>query len=242
MHDAHAGEVGTLHARYGPEDALLLAPLQARLEAHHVEESPLGVILPELHHRVGLLAGPRVRQPDRLHRAEAQGLVAAAGYGLHGEASLEVHILLKVLYRGELRGGEGFDEGVVLLPTHRAVQVRRLALAVAGGEVDGLLVERVAEEDRGRGVVEVERLAGERLYLLHQGVRGQGAGGDDGGSLRQLRRLLANHLYVRVVVDRLCDGPWKIFAGDPQRAARRDAVRVGAAQDHGPQPSQLLLE
>src|SRR5919199_4125474 len=170
MHDAHAGEVGTLHARYGPEDALLLAPLQARLEAHHVEESPLGVILPELHHRVGLLAGPRVRQPDRLHWAEAQGLGAAAGYGLHGEASLEVHILLEVLYRGELRGGEGFDEGVVLLPTHRAVQVGRLALAVTGGVIYHPLVQRVAVDDRGGRVVEVERLSRELLYLLDQRV------------------------------------------------------------------------
>src|SRR5918998_1022280 len=150
-------------------------------------------------------------------------------YGLGGQTALEVHVLLEVLYRGEFGAGEGLDEGVVLLFRHRTVQVGRLALAVAGGEVDGLLVQRLAVDDRGGRVVEVERLSGEGFHLLDECVRGQGAGGYNGRSLRYLGGLSTDHLYVRVVVDGLRDGPGEIFAGDPQRAARRDPVRVGAA-------------
>jgi hypothetical protein len=97
-------------------------------------------------------------------------------------------------------------------------------------------------DDRGGCVVEVERLSREDFYLLDEGVRGQGAGSDNGRSLRYLGGLSADHLYVRVAVDGLRDGPGEIFAGDPQRAARRDPVRVGATQNHGTQPPQLFFE
>jgi hypothetical protein len=59
------------HARDGAENAALLAPLQAGLEADHVVEAPLGVVLAELDHGVGDLTGPRVGEADGLHRAEA---------------------------------------------------------------------------------------------------------------------------------------------------------------------------
>src|SRR5215218_1172465 len=216
VHNPHADEVGSLQTGDGPEDPLLLSPLQARLEADHVEETALGIVLAELHDGVGLSAGARVRQPDRLHRAKAQGFGAASGYRLDRQTALEVHVLLEVLYRGELGGCQVLDKGVVLLLAHGTVEVGRL--------------------------IEVERLTGEGLYLLYQSVRGKRTGGDNARSLRYRCNLSADHLYIRVVVHRLRDGSGEVFPSDPQSAARRNPVRVGAAQDHGSQTPQLLFK
>src|SRR5215204_1022436 len=213
MHDTHAGEVGVLEAWDSPEYAPLLAPLQARLEADDVVEAALGVVLPQLHDGVGNLAGSGVREADGLHGPETEGLFSAPGDGLDRETALEVQVLL---------------EGVVLLFGHRAVQVCSLTLAVAGGAVDDGVTQGVAVKN-GRGrVVEVERLPGEVLYLLCQSVRGQGACRYHGRTLRDIRDLFTDHLYIRVGVDRLGDGAWKVLAGDPEGAARRNRVGVGA--------------
>src|SRR5215211_6478728 len=189
-----------------------------------------------------LSAGAQVRQPDRLHRAEAQGFGTASGYGLDRQTALEVHVLLEVLYRGELGGCQFLDKGVVLLLAHGTVEVGRLTLAVAGGQVDHLVVQRVTVEDRGGRIIEVERLTGEGLYLFYQSVRGKRTGGDNGRSFRYLCYLFADHLYIRVVVHRLRDGSREVFPSDPQSAARRNPVRVGAAQDYGPQTPQFLFK
>ena len=133
VHDAHAGEVGAFEARDSPEYAPLLAPLQARLEADDVVEAALGVVLPELHDGVGDLTGSRVGEADGLHGPEAEGIFSPAGDGLDGETALEIEILLEVFYGAQLGGSQVLDEGVVLLFGHRAVQVCRLALAIAGG-------------------------------------------------------------------------------------------------------------
>src|SRR5215218_5736025 len=228
MHDTHAGEVGVLEAWDSPEYAPLLAPLQARLEADDVVEAALGVVLPQLHDGVGNLAGSGVGEADGLHGSEAEGVFSAAGDGLDRETALEVQVLLEVLYGAEFGGRQVLYEGVVFFFGHRAVQVGSLTLAVARGAVDDGVTQGVAVED-GRGrVVEVERLPGEVLYLLCQSVRGQGACRYHGRTLRNSRDLFTNHLYIRVGVDRLGDGAWKVFAGDPEGTARRNRVSVGA--------------
>src|SRR5215218_3812131 len=229
VHDAHAGEVGVLEAWDGPEYAPLLAPLQARLEADDVVEATLGVVLPQLHDGVGDLAGSGIREADGLHGPEAEGVLSAPGDGLDRETALEVQILLEVLYGAEFGGSQVLYKGIVLLFGHRAVQVCSLTLAVAGGAVDDGVVQRVAV-DYGRGrVVEVERLPGKALYLLCQSVRGQGACRYHGRTPRYVRDLLADHLYIRVGLDRLGNGAWKVLAGDPEGATRRNRVDVGAA-------------
>src|ERR671932_7673 len=217
MHDAHAGELGVLHAGDGAEDA------------------SFGVVLPELYGRVGLLAGARIRKADGLHWAEPQRLGAATCDHLDRQTSLEVHVLLEVLYGGELRSHERLDEGVILLLVHRAVQVGSPTLTVTGGEIDFLLVQRLAEDDGGCRIVEKQGLAGESGDLLRQRVRGQGAGGDDRGAQGYLCGLLAYHPYVRVTVHRFRNGLRKVLPREPQRTARRDHVCVGAVNDHGPQ-------
>src|SRR5918993_3731423 len=198
MHDTHAGEVGVLEAWDSPEYTPLLAPLQARLEADEVVEASLGVVLPQLHDCVGNLAGSGVREADRLHGPEAEGVFSAPGYGLDRETALEVQVLLEILYGAEFGGSQVLYESVVLLFGHRAVQVGSLTLAVAGGAVDDGVVQRVAVDD-GRGrVVEVERLPGELRYLFGQRLGGQGTGRDDGRAVGEIRRFSTHDLDVRV--------------------------------------------
>src|SRR5215203_4311295 len=242
VHDAHACEVGVFEAGDGTEDATLLAPLQACLEAHDVVQAALCVVLAQLHHGVGDLARAGVRKAHRLHRTEAQGVLAAAGYGLHGEAALEVQILFEVLYGAKFGGRHVIYEGVVLLLGHRAVQVGGLALVVAGGAIDHRLVQRVAVDDGRSRFVEVEPLPREILYLFGQRVRGQGAGRDHGRTVGDLGRLPTDDIYVRVGVHRIRHGTGEVLAGHPQGTASRHGVGVRAGQDHRAQPPQLLLQ
>src|SRR5207244_3975650 len=73
-----AQELRSREAGDQPEHALLLRDAQPRLEAHQVPHLRRAVLLAQLHHGVGLLAPAGVHQTHRLHRAEAQDVVAAA--------------------------------------------------------------------------------------------------------------------------------------------------------------------
>jgi len=57
------------------EDAALLTSPQARLKAHHVPHLARAILASQLHDRPWTVSRPRIRQADRLHRPEAQGLV-----------------------------------------------------------------------------------------------------------------------------------------------------------------------
>ena len=80
-----------------PEHALLLGNPEPRLEADQVPHLARPVLPPELHHRVRLAAGARIGQADRLHRAEAQRLAAAARHLLDRQAALEVRHLVELV-------------------------------------------------------------------------------------------------------------------------------------------------
>ena len=164
MDAAEAGEARILEAGDGAEDLGLRAVLHLGLEADEVVEGAERVVAAELDDGVGfLVGGVRVGEADGLQRAEAEGLAAALGHDLDGEAALEIGgVALPVLELGLLGGEQRVDEGLVLGAVHGAVEVGGalglgLALVVAGlepglGEVDGVEVH-----DRGDGVEEGER-------------------------------------------------------------------------------------
>ena len=77
MDHAEAHELGLLEPGNQLQHARLLAPLHLRLESHQAEVIAGEVVLPELHDRVGLAAGARIGEADRLHRAEPQRVDAA---------------------------------------------------------------------------------------------------------------------------------------------------------------------
>ena len=86
-------------ARDHAEDALLLAPLELGLEAHHREVAGGQVVLAELHDREGPPPGARIDEADRLHGPEEQGVAAAAGDDLDGQAALEEELVLEGVQR-----------------------------------------------------------------------------------------------------------------------------------------------
>src|SRR6202012_1161463 len=87
---AQPRELRVLQAGDGAEQAHLLAVLQLGLEADDVPQRAERIVLAQLHHRPRPLAGARIAQADRLHRAEAQALWPGRGDHLDRLAALEV--------------------------------------------------------------------------------------------------------------------------------------------------------
>ena len=111
-----AHELGALEARDHPEHALLLAPLELGLEADQRVVARGQVVLAQLHDGVRAAAGARIDEADRLHRPEAQGLLAAARHHLDRQAALEEELVLEVVERRRTRRGERAVEGVGTAP------------------------------------------------------------------------------------------------------------------------------
>jgi hypothetical protein len=112
---AEAGELGVLQARDHAEGLGLGAVLQLGLEADHVEQGAQRIVLTQLDDGVGLdLRVARIGQADGLHRAVAQGLAAALGHHLDGQAAVEIGDVLPVLELGLGAVDQGVDEGLVL--------------------------------------------------------------------------------------------------------------------------------
>src|SRR5438309_2011466 len=87
---AVAEESGVFEAGNEPQDAALFSVLQVVLEADEVVAVGAEVLLAKLDDGVGPAAGFGVGEADGLHGAEAQGVAAAAGGLLDGEAPFEV--------------------------------------------------------------------------------------------------------------------------------------------------------
>ena len=62
VHDAVAQEPGVVKGGDHGEHPLLLRPFQVGLEAHQIIDGAVGVVLAQLHHRVGIAARFRIRQ------------------------------------------------------------------------------------------------------------------------------------------------------------------------------------
>ncbi len=190
-----------------------------------------------------------IAQADGLHGAEAQGVAAAAGEDLDGQAAFEVVELLPFLGFGGLGGEQGVEEAVVLGAVHGAVDVVGGALVPAGGEVDALHVDGFGIDDGGDGIVEGQVPgAGDALDLLAERVGGERAGGEDGAlacrsaSSARACDLLANHADVGLGGDGFGDAAGELDAIDGEGVARRDGRFVGNAQKRGAAAAHLLLE
>ena len=158
-------ELGIGEPRDQPKDARLLRHPEPRLEAHEVPHAPRLVFTAQLHHRPRPPPGPRIGQPDRLHRPEPQRLAPPPRHLLGRHASFEVRHRVELM-RGELVGRrERVDERVIFGLVHGAVEVRA---SILGATLHGLLVpaclteddrlvDRLDREDRCDRVVERER-------------------------------------------------------------------------------------
>ena len=123
MHHAEAHELCLLEARNQPQHARLSAPFDLRLEADEAEVIAGEIVLPQLHGGVGLPSGARIDQPDRLHRTEAERVVAAMRHHLDRQTAFEEPLLVEVVNRGRFRGNERVVEAIVLFAREGAIQV-----------------------------------------------------------------------------------------------------------------------
>ncbi len=114
MNLAVAQELRVLQAGDQPQHARLLAELQVVLKADQVVGVGAQIFLAQLHHGVGHVAGARIAQAHRLHRAEAQGVAAAARDLFDRQAALEVVQVLPVLGVDRLRLEQRVEKAVVL--------------------------------------------------------------------------------------------------------------------------------
>ena len=267
MHHAEADELGVLEARDQRQHARLLAPFQLRLEADQAEVVAGEVVLAQLHRRVGRTPGARVDQADRLHRAEAQRVASAVRHHFNRQAPFEELLLVEVMNGCRFGGDDRVVEAVVLLLRHRAVQVitlaiidatrrtRRARATIVSAEAaspsrcakDPGRVDRLGQDDRTDGVVEVEVVgADEGGDVRRQRFRCQRPGGDDQREHRRVGRnprdFLAHDGDQRVAVNRVGDRLREAVAIDRQRGARGDAMLVRGAHDQGSEPAHLLLQ
>ena len=223
---------------------LLLRPAEMGLEAHDVIDGASAVVLPQLHHRIGLLAGFGIFQANGLQGAVAQGILSPPGHDLHGHAAFKDLFVLKAMHRRFLCIRKLPDKVQILLPIHGAVDVIRGALVIAGGEPAVIHIQRFKAHQWGRRVIEVQALCAAEIVgnRRRHGIGGQGAGGNDRRTLGDLRELLMDDLDVLVLLQRLGDGRSKCNTIHCQCAACFHAVFLGTAHDQAAQVPQFFLQ
>src|SRR5271165_119591 len=87
-----------LQAGNQAQHARLFAKLQMILESHQVVGIRPQVLLPQLHHRIGHLAGAGIDESHRLHRTEAKGVAPAASNLLNRQAALKIVQLFPIAF------------------------------------------------------------------------------------------------------------------------------------------------
>ena len=228
---------------YG-EHPLLLPEFEVGLEAHQVIDAALGVVLAQLHHGVGLPPGGGVLEAPGLQGAVPEGVFPPPGHHLHGHTTFKDVLVLKAVDLRLLGMAQLLPEGSVLLLGERAVDIIRCSLVVPGGEPGSRHVDAVEGDQGGRRVEEVEggALPEESGEAGGEGVAGEGTGGNDHLSLRQLRHLPLLHGDEGVAADFFGDIGRKAVAVHRKGPAGLHPGGVRRLQDKAPQAAQFLLE
>ena len=153
-------------------------------------------------------------------------------------------VLVKVVQGGPLGGHQRGVEGLVLGLIEGAVEVIRLAPAVAGGREHLAVVEALGGDDGGHRVVEVQAAAaGQPGDLPGQGPLGQGAGGDeDRRRLVDGGRFLPADGDVGVRFHQSGDPGAEGVPVDGQGPAGGHPDRLGGGQQARAHPAHLLLQ
>ena len=155
-------------------------------------------------------------------------------------------------WRDGFGGGEGVEEGLVLLLGEGAVDVVCGAFVVAGGEVDAIHVDGGGVDDGGDGVVEGEVAGtGEALEFRGEGGAGEWAGGEDGDGVGIVPCIIAASKggdFFAVDGDEGLGGDaggdalGEEFAVYGEGVAGGDGGGVGVGEEEGTCEAHLLLE
>ncbi len=123
----------------------------------------------------------RIVEPDRFHRAKAQGIHTARRHHLDRHAAFEIgRAGLPFAKLGLFAVEQALVEGEILLLRHRAVDVVLSSLVPARGHPADVHVDAVAVDDGGDGVEEGETVrAGGGDDALRQRLRGERSGRDN---------------------------------------------------------------
>ena len=233
VHDAVPHKFGVLQAGDHAEHPFLFAPFQVGLEADEVIERAGRVLGAQLDGGPGAVAGARVAQTDGAQGAEPDRIRAAGGHDLNRHTALvDGQVAVKVVERRALGGNERRVERLVFLFIERAVQVVRLAAAIAGRGKNLVIVKALGGHDGRDSVIKAQPMvAGQRGDGLCQCALGQRAAGDEHGcALVQRRDLLAPDRDVGVVFHHFGHGGGKHIAVHGQRTAGRHAGGLGRLQ------------
>ena len=245
VHLAVADEAGRFQTRKGAQDTALLGPGHPRLEADQVVLAAGEVLLAELDDRMGAVAF-RGGEADRLHRPEAQGVLAATGEFLDRQAALEEQGPFELAQLDRVRLEQPAVEGPVLQFVERAVQVVVAALAVAGSPEQHFVVQTVTRDNRSDRVVEVEMVGTNQLLeLTRQRFRGQGPGRDHAVALvgrRQRGQFLAPEFDQRLRFDCCRHSGGESRAVNGQGTAGRHGVAPRGGDDQRVEALHLPLE
>ena len=243
MHHAVADEFRVFQCGDHGEHPLLFPEFQVGLKAHQVKDAFRGVVLAELHHRVGLLPGFGVRQSHGLQGTVAQGVRAPAGHDLHRHTALEHILILEAVDLRLLGGGQLLHKGNVLLLVHGAVDIVRGA-PVVPGLPPGLLHIDGLRCDQRRGSVKKVQIPGIAKIPadgLAQAVGGQRAGGDDDRPLRHLGHFFRNHRNIGVTANLFRDHFGKAAPVHCQAAAGFHPGSLRAGKDQAAAAAQFFL-
>ena len=217
-----------------------------RLKAHDVVERARGIVLAKLHDGMRAHARLRVFEADGLQRAEEQRAFPARSHDLDGHAALEEHGLFKTVQLRCFRRRQRLPESAVLFFCHRAVDVGRLALAVARSAIGLRHVDGFERHDGSRRIVKVKgRIAHHLAQAGGERTVRQRAGRHDGHGILFSRNRLDAHphdLDARVRRELLSDKAREALAVDGERTARRHASRVRRCHDERAETAHLLLE
>ena len=198
MHDAIAEKLGILQTGNHMKNALLLAEGQVGLKTNQVIGGLLLVLGAQLNRRPGTATGARVGEPDGLHSAKADGILARARNLLGWLTGLEEVPALKVLEHHAIGRGKRLDKGLVLLLVERGIEiVATPLLLVARLRKQHIHIERRGIDNRGRGVKERQGITTDELHdLPAQRRRAQGTCGDNHMALGNLGDLAVNDLDI----------------------------------------------
>ena len=214
-----------------------------RLETDEVIERTVGIVLPELHHGIGLVPRVRIAQSYRLHRPVAQRIKAAARHDLDRHAAFKYAAVVKAVNRRFAGGRKLLPEGGIFFLGHRAVYIICRSLVVPGGAKRAYHINGIERYDRSNGVIEVQPLAaGAAKDVLRERVRGERPAGNDDFTIGNIHRLFRNDLHIVEGADSLRHGAGKSLTVHRQRAAGGHAVLVRAAHYDAAEPAQLFFE